>query len=617
MTTYNTGNPIGSTDARDRLDNSENLDIALNTHNATWVDRLGVTRDSFEGALSGLSFYRVGTFAAGYTLTNMRQTLEYGGHEYSWAGTFPKVVAAGATPETTGGIGAGAWVDRTDVTLRNELSSTDGAGLIGSISYAQLRSYSGSQTAVNVWGIYDVFDGAAGIFKVKTSDTTSADNGGTILVDALGRRWYRFFSGPVNVRWFGADNTGVVDSTPAFQSAFDAAEAFSEIVSGGSSSGASVYVPFGVYYIAETVETYARIGLFGDDVNTVITGTSVGGSSPSLCGFRFKAPTTVGIAPHIHNLTFFGFQNSPCIDMQTSGAIISDCFISNSGFGIRLSKNTKNAPASDTLIRSVIFDQNFTDIEFQSVSNVIVSDCISFIAVNAFYFNADGAGNSDVQVNNCQFNYSRSASVLCNNPNGNKNIQFTNCSFILNEQFPGFIGFVYIGSSAGSVEFFFKSCNFRNWKEYAVRLLSNNIYSFDSCVFDSNKTRSEYVQSTSSNGIQLVDCKNKPVFKNCEFRNIKQFGLEIATSIVSIIGCFYYNTPNKYTNDLVSTVYISNLSDDTGSVTSKSLKLNSAGSVNLVGLSTEPSSYAVGDIYYNTITNKLRLRTDSAWVDLN
>ncbi len=124
MTTFNTGNPIGSTDARDLSDNAENFDMALGTTASTWVDRLGVTRDSFEGRLAKGSFYRVGTFAAGYTLTNMRQTLEYSGHEYSWAGTFPKVVAAGATPAASGGIGAGAWVDRTDVTLRNELIAT-------------------------------------------------------------------------------------------------------------------------------------------------------------------------------------------------------------------------------------------------------------------------------------------------------------------------------------------------------------------------------------------------------------------------------------------------------------------------------------------------------------
>ena len=121
MTTFNTGNPIGSTDARDLSDNAENFDTALGSTASTWVDRFGVTRDSFEGRLAKGSFYRAGTFSAGYTLTNMRQTLEYSGHEYSWAGTFPKVVAAGATPATSGGIGAGAWVDRTESTLRGEL----------------------------------------------------------------------------------------------------------------------------------------------------------------------------------------------------------------------------------------------------------------------------------------------------------------------------------------------------------------------------------------------------------------------------------------------------------------------------------------------------------------
>ena len=120
MTTYNTGNPIGSTDARDRSDNSENLDLAVNSLSQTFVDRLGVTRDTLEGVYQKSAYYRAGTFSAGYTLTNMRQTLEYSGHEYSWSGAFPKVVAAGSTPETTGGIGAGAWVDRTDLTYRQE-----------------------------------------------------------------------------------------------------------------------------------------------------------------------------------------------------------------------------------------------------------------------------------------------------------------------------------------------------------------------------------------------------------------------------------------------------------------------------------------------------------------
>ena len=122
MTTFNTGNPIGSTDARDRLDNSENLDLAVNSLSQTFVDRLGVTRDTLEGIYQKSAYYRAGTFDAGYTLTNNRQTLAYGNVEYSWSGEFPKVVASGSTPATSGGITAGAWVDRTAETLRSEIN---------------------------------------------------------------------------------------------------------------------------------------------------------------------------------------------------------------------------------------------------------------------------------------------------------------------------------------------------------------------------------------------------------------------------------------------------------------------------------------------------------------
>lgn len=50
MTTYNTGNPLGSADPRDLFDNAENLDGAVNsTTSDTWVDRLGVTRKTYRG----------------------------------------------------------------------------------------------------------------------------------------------------------------------------------------------------------------------------------------------------------------------------------------------------------------------------------------------------------------------------------------------------------------------------------------------------------------------------------------------------------------------------------------------------------------------------------------
>ena len=75
----------------------------------------------------------VGSFLLGGTVTNVGDVVfcETDGKYYGWGGTFPKVVAAGSTPATTGGIGAGAWVDRTQETLRSELEGKQGQSLIG------------------------------------------------------------------------------------------------------------------------------------------------------------------------------------------------------------------------------------------------------------------------------------------------------------------------------------------------------------------------------------------------------------------------------------------------------------------------------------------------------
>lgn len=50
MTTYNTGNPVGSATAKDLYDNAENLDVAINSQTAgEWTDRLGNARQTWKG----------------------------------------------------------------------------------------------------------------------------------------------------------------------------------------------------------------------------------------------------------------------------------------------------------------------------------------------------------------------------------------------------------------------------------------------------------------------------------------------------------------------------------------------------------------------------------------
>jgi len=52
MTTYNTGNPLGSVDVKDLYDNAENLDDAVNSLAPTWVDRFGRTRSTMQGVIT-------------------------------------------------------------------------------------------------------------------------------------------------------------------------------------------------------------------------------------------------------------------------------------------------------------------------------------------------------------------------------------------------------------------------------------------------------------------------------------------------------------------------------------------------------------------------------------
>ncbi len=76
--------------------------------------------------------------------------------------------------------------------------------------YSALRAYAGRAMGARITGT-----AIEGTFLRDDDDSSSADNGGTIIVDARGRRWYRQFRGDVFVDWFGADHTGKVDCTSA------------------------------------------------------------------------------------------------------------------------------------------------------------------------------------------------------------------------------------------------------------------------------------------------------------------------------------------------------------------------------------------------------------------
>jgi hypothetical protein len=93
------------------------------------------------------------------------------------------------------------------------------------VGYAALRAFAGAETRVYISGYLVTVApaGVSGMFIRDDVDLSSGDNGGSIIVDALGRRWKRVFEGDIQSKWWDPDGTVATDATSALQGSIDAA----------------------------------------------------------------------------------------------------------------------------------------------------------------------------------------------------------------------------------------------------------------------------------------------------------------------------------------------------------------------------------------------------------
>jgi len=122
---YNTGNAVPSDKLEDMADNAQVFDGLVTQTSGTVTDRLVNERRVFQQILMDMGFQPLaGSFQTGATITEYNQCLldSSTGTFYSWNGVLPKVVPAGSTPATSGGIGVMLWVDRTDLMLRSDIN---------------------------------------------------------------------------------------------------------------------------------------------------------------------------------------------------------------------------------------------------------------------------------------------------------------------------------------------------------------------------------------------------------------------------------------------------------------------------------------------------------------
>src|SRR3569832_38996 len=138
---------------------------------------------------------------------------------------------------------------------------TSSAANVSEVStYAALRALnpSTSDNGISVRYRSSATDGAGGAFFWDSTDTTSSDNDGTVLISTYtpppSGRWKRIYDGSLNVRWFGAlprPDGSISDDRSAIQQALNVA----------SSMGQELYFPPGIYDVSgSTTPLYLTVG---------------------------------------------------------------------------------------------------------------------------------------------------------------------------------------------------------------------------------------------------------------------------------------------------------------------------------------------------------------------
>lgn len=140
MATQPTKIDVPSESPRDLKFNAGKIDDFVTSLALQYADRFGGKHYTIEGlrwlieqAISKMGWVLINSFQDGAEITLPNQALrdENTGEYYRWDGSFPKTVPADSSPESTGGIGVGAWIGVGDASLRALLASEGGSSAIG------------------------------------------------------------------------------------------------------------------------------------------------------------------------------------------------------------------------------------------------------------------------------------------------------------------------------------------------------------------------------------------------------------------------------------------------------------------------------------------------------
>jgi hypothetical protein len=184
----------------------------------------------------------------------------------------------------------GAW-------LRLAISQTS---LVSVANIAALQALNGGSATPSVYveGYYTINDGGEGVFIYQPSDVVSPSNGGTIIIDASGHRYYRETNGSAYlVEWFGAKGDGITDDTTVFNNTLNAAVLVGSYAQANQSKAG--------YVIAGQVVIPSNTALIGE-LYIPVQNTQYGAYTPKGPWLLFTGTSINPIQPNSGTL-FSGF----------------------------------------------------------------------------------------------------------------------------------------------------------------------------------------------------------------------------------------------------------------------------------------------------------------------
>lgn len=281
--------------------------------------------------------------------------------------------------------------------VRQNPNVNDQITVINLADYAALRAYTGNFTNAYVTGylVSAAPSGIAGTFVRDDSDTTSLDNGGTIIVSASGVRWKRAYVGGVHLMWFMteaqiADIRNGTLLTDCSSSAVKAATV-SRLVyidPGIYNFKTTVTLPIGAYFVA-----LSSRGVGGDTTADVKLVTFVHSFSGDFFEFTGTSGAITGSSFGFEDITFLqnngstGSANGNAIKL-TSGANnrVTWGYLGNCNFEV--------APGKGEFTRNIYGDgSNYTSDPTQGHRDIWIS--------NTRFYSGAGAKNA-IELLGCQ-----------------------------------------------------------------------------------------------------------------------------------------------------------------------------------------------------------------------